>query len=86
MSRHEHHNECKHKRVSYCLHCDVVYCEKCGREWYKQSWIYTYPNISSGWTIGDPIDYTVTTTTNDHIECATSENWVSVDAKRAGNG
>ncbi len=54
MGKHTHkhnHCHCAHD-VEYCPICDVCYCKKCGKEWgrYKYWYTYTqpyiYPNIS----------------------------------------
>lgn len=38
---HSHHHGCKHD-LKYCEVCDVVYCTKCGKEWGKTVFYYSY--------------------------------------------
>ena len=36
------HNDCQHENLKFCSHCRTVYCEKCGKEWYEDSYHYRY--------------------------------------------
>ena len=38
---HAHHH-CTHT-VTYCAKCNVCYCTKCGQEWGRPAWHFTYP-------------------------------------------
>ena len=42
---HNHGSCCKHEEVKYCGVCKLVYCVKCGEEWGKRdyTWTWTYP-------------------------------------------
>jgi len=42
---HNHSHVCEHT-LKYCGICDVVYCEKCGSEWKKPVYYWTYPNVT----------------------------------------
>jgi hypothetical protein len=38
---HSHASCCEHE-VAWCRVCDAVYCKKCGVEWRRYHWTYSY--------------------------------------------
>lgn len=65
------HKVCEHE-IKYCNICDVAYCEKCGKQWYSNTYYisYTPPTTYVGTSEAPKItyDYTVHTAHGKDLE------------------